>query len=528
MWWQLDRGRPSLHVEQRAIRHRSTGRTLLVVALSAAAIVLSTLGLSQRADALPSFARQTGQPCGTCHTDFPGLTPFGRLFKLNGYTAGGGKYRTALFPSHDDPVKALAAYAKKTEAGMSRDSVAKGPADTSDGWLPPISMMTIVGFTHRNAALDPADAAPYKPNDNLRIEQFSLFWGGAITDHIGAFSQFTYGGAPVGGTDPADPYSSMQWGWDNTDVRYADTGKIGKLDVTYGITANNNPTVGDPWNTTPAWGFPYAAAGDLAPGPSAATLIDGALAGSVAGVGGYAFFDNLVYVQLSGYRTLDFNTLATLGFDPFGAPVVDGIAPYWRLAVEPHWGNNWWEFGTFGTTARVHNWTLATDPSGLYLNQTFSDTDRFTDYGFDSQYQYQGGNYWITLRGTYIHEDQALNSTFANGGSSNPTNTLNTVRLYGSVAYGNDNRVVLSGQYFDTWGSSDPTLYADYASGISPDSNGFTAEIAYIPYISGHPEVWPWANARIGLQYTWYNKFDGTTVGAQDNNTLFAYLWIAM
>ena len=23
------------------------------------------------ADALPSYARQTGQPCGTCHTDYP-------------------------------------------------------------------------------------------------------------------------------------------------------------------------------------------------------------------------------------------------------------------------------------------------------------------------------------------------------------------------------------------------------------------------------------------------------------------------
>ena len=30
------------------------------------------------------------------------------------------------------------------------------------------------------------------------------------------------------------------------------------FNVTYGITANNNPTVQDPWNTTPAWAFPYA------------------------------------------------------------------------------------------------------------------------------------------------------------------------------------------------------------------------------------------------------------------------------
>ena len=52
-----------------------------------------TLGLAfapHSAEAIPSFARQTGQPCATCHTAFPELTPFGRRFKLGGYTMGGG------------------------------------------------------------------------------------------------------------------------------------------------------------------------------------------------------------------------------------------------------------------------------------------------------------------------------------------------------------------------------------------------------------------------------------------------------
>jgi hypothetical protein len=43
-----------------------------------------TIGFAPPAEALPSFARQTGQPCCTCHTDFPYLTPFGRRFKLLG------------------------------------------------------------------------------------------------------------------------------------------------------------------------------------------------------------------------------------------------------------------------------------------------------------------------------------------------------------------------------------------------------------------------------------------------------------
>ena len=69
---------------------------------AAAAVILAaflTIGYAPPAKALPSYARQTGQPCGTCHTDFAGLTPYGRLFKIQGYTAGGGPYRTTLFPT---------------------------------------------------------------------------------------------------------------------------------------------------------------------------------------------------------------------------------------------------------------------------------------------------------------------------------------------------------------------------------------------------------------------------------------------
>ena len=167
------------------------------------------------------------------------------------------------------------------------------------------------------------------------------------------------------------------------------------------------------------------------------------------------------------------------------------------------------------------------------LPQTFTQTDRYTDVAFDTQYQYQGDNYWITLRGTYIHENQKLDGLFNNGAAFNPTNTLNTVRAYASLAYGNDNRIVLSGQYFDTWGSSDPLLYADLNSCVlttncSPNSNGYIAEIDYIPFISSTAPLWPWANVRLGLQYTYYNKFDGTTINAHDNNTLFLFAWFAM
>jgi hypothetical protein len=439
------------------------------------------------ARALPSYARQTGQPCGTCHTDFAGLTPYGRRFKINGYTNGGGQYRTTLFP-FDDSI------------------------DKQRPWVPPISTMAVLGFTH--TATDNAPPAdPFAPNNNFTFQPLSFFWGGAITDHIGAFAQVTYTQAPRAADIGADPFVHA-WTWDNTDVRYADSTTLGKMNITYGITANNNPTVQDPWNTTPAWGFPYVASPFWPGFGPAAPIIDGGFAASVGSVGGYVYINDLIYLETSVYRTLSPGAQNALGVDPFGPPGLFNAAPYWRAAIEPHWGPHWLEVGTFGMIANVHPWVNPGTPD----TSTFPQTDKFTDIGFDAQYQYQGSNFWFTLRGTLIHEMQKLDASFPLGLAANPKLELNEARAYASLAYGNNNRVVLTGQYFTTWGS--PLLFAD--------TKGWMAEIAYIPFVSSFSPGWPWLNARIGLQYTWYEQFAGTSVGASSNNTLFAYIWLAM
>jgi len=475
-----------------------------LIAAVAAAVVLAgflIIVLAPPAEALPSFARQTGQPCGACHTDFAGLTPYGRRFKIGGYTYGGGPYRTTLFPSSDD----------------------SGKSDRKK-WVPPISMMAIVGFTHTQAD-QPPPTAPYSANNNVVASPLSFFWGGAVTDRIGAFAQVTYNAPPAGGF--SDPLGHT-WTWDNTDIRYSDSTSLGNLPVTYGITANNNPTVQDPWNTIPAWAFPYAAS-TLGFGYGPTTIIDGTFAAHVGSVGAYAYVNDMLYLEASAYRTLDPNTQNDLGVDPFGAPGQFDVAPYWRAAFEPHWGNNWLEIGTFGMAADVHPWSSPPTSPGIgvpvtFTTATFPQTVNYTDIGFDSQYQYQGDNYWLTLRGSYIHEDQYDPNFLL---AANATNTLNEARGYASLAYGNDNRVVLTGQYFNNWGSADATLYSGNTN-FSPNTNGWIAEIAYIPFISSHAPGWPWFNARIGLQYTWYDEFNGTNVGASANNTLFLYAWMAM
>src|ERR1700681_204554 len=171
------------------------------------------------AQALPSFARQTGQPCGTCHTDFPALTPYGRRFKLLGYTAGGGQFQTTPFSS-DAGKNARAELDKLRGYAKALDAPANGGGKE---YVPPISMMAIVGYTHTQAPTVAPPTDPYKANDNVVLTPFSGFWGGAITDNVGAFVQVTYSApdplSALSGT-PADQFKHT-WSWDNADVRFA-------------------------------------------------------------------------------------------------------------------------------------------------------------------------------------------------------------------------------------------------------------------------------------------------------------------
>src|SRR5579859_2575092 len=67
-----------------------------------AAMLAALLGIlgSRPAHAVPSFAAQTGQACAMCHIGAfgPQLTPYGRAFKIGGYTQDGGQGLAAQVP----------------------------------------------------------------------------------------------------------------------------------------------------------------------------------------------------------------------------------------------------------------------------------------------------------------------------------------------------------------------------------------------------------------------------------------------
>src|SRR6266849_4666218 len=250
---------------KRAMRVVAVGHCkLLVTILLGAATIAAVLvtGLSPRpAASLPLYARQTGQPCATCHTAFLELTPFGRRFKLGGYTLGGGDWSG-----------------------------------------PPFAVMLQPTYTHTQVGQDGGAAPHFGPNNNFAMQQVSLFTGGRITDNLGAFIQGTYDGV------------GRRFGWDNTDIRYADSVNVGGHNLLWGVTANNNPTVQDVWNTTPVWRFPFISP-TLAPHPTAAPFIDEVYGQQVVGLSAYSFLDDTFYFELGGYRPLSTNTQLALGVD---------------------------------------------------------------------------------------------------------------------------------------------------------------------------------------------------------------------
>src|SRR5579883_1540099 len=137
--------------------------------------------------AVPSFARQSGMACEACHTVYPELTHFGRMFKANGYILDNvrqvqdiGSKREQLLELAQIPALSIMAQISYTQL--------KKP-------LPDLANVNIPGEAQNGTAGFP--------------QQLSIFYAGKIAPHFGAFFQLTY--ANDSGTVAID----------NTDLRFA-------------------------------------------------------------------------------------------------------------------------------------------------------------------------------------------------------------------------------------------------------------------------------------------------------------------
>lgn len=402
------------------------------------------------ANAVPSFARQTGMSCATCHTVFPALTAFGRQFKLDGYTLAG---------------------TKQVQSATSQDN---GALKINE--LPPLSAMLLIGYTH----VKQTDGTVQ--NDSAAFPQeLSLFYAGEITEKLGAFLQLTY------------EQASDNLSWDNADIRYADHTELGEQALTYGVTLNNSPSVQDLWNSSPVWEFPYVSS-DAAPTPENSTMLEGMLAQDVAGLGGYAMWNNHLYTELTLYRS------AHLGDDQLppnttSENTISGVAPYVRLAWEKNTDQHNLMLGLIGMQAEFY-------PTGIS-----GPTDRYTDIGIDSQYQGKLGVNPVSAHVRYIQEKRTLDAT-----DPGAKPELNSFKIDGSYFW--SNKLVGSLDYFNL--SGDENSNDVWGTGItSPNSDGWTAELSYLP----------WQNTKFSAQYRTYGKFNGTSTDASNNDTLYLNAW---
>jgi hypothetical protein len=431
-------------------------------------VVLLSLGAVNppKVSAVPSYARQTGLPCSGCHYAPPELNPAGRRFKLLGYV------------DKADDTKVI-----KTDGGKKRaalDLLASLP----------LSVMLDASFTSIKSPV------PATQNGNVELPQdISLFLSGAWTSHVGSFLQVTY--------DTQADHFSM----DNTDIRYANLTKVGGKELVYGLNLNNNPTVEDLWNSTPAWSFPWIAS-DFAPTPNASPIINGGLAQDVGGFGGYAMWDQHLYLDVTLYRSEHVGgaqptTGANAGFN------IRGLAPYWRVAWQELTGKTQYEFGSYGMHMR-------STP-----NAVTGPEDSYTDWAFDTQIdRTMFRTDVLSFRATYIRENSDLLATLAAGAASQGSHHLNTLMANAEYHFGN--RYTGTFGWFNTTGTSDALLYPSAA--VTGNFNGDPRGSGYIANFT----YWPWQNLLLGAQYTGYTRFNGAATNydgagrnAGSNNTIY-------
>ncbi len=323
------------------------------------------------ARALPSFARQTGQQCAACHNGFPELTPYGRQFKINGYT----------FSNSDAP-------------------------------LVPLAGLIIASYTH-TAEAAPAPVVPgTSRNNNLVMDAAALFYAGKITSNVGAYVAGAY--------SELSHRSTLA----QSDIRYANTVTMFGRDATVGVSINNNPAITDPWNTAQSfYSYPYENS-HVVVGPVASPALQGRYANQVIGENAYVSWNQWLYAGAGLYESINPATLDSLSINTRGLNPINGAAPYWRLALEPAWGHSTLELGTFGLA-------LESDPQRI----TSAGTDHTVDVGFDSEYQYLADRHSLSVMGSYIFEHSTLGASRALGFADHSHDNLHTLNLKGTYTY---------------------------------------------------------------------------------------------
>src|SRR5665213_1861317 len=286
----------------------------------------------QRAQAIPAFAQQTGQPCTACHIGAfgPQLTAFGRAFKIGGYTQTGGDVTMPI----------------------------------------PFSLMLLGSYSNTTTGQGAPAANNYGANGNFAMDQIGVFYGGHIGDYFGALIQGTFNGI------------ESSFHLDNSDLRMTAPITVHDTELRLGLDINNGPTVQDPYNSTYAWGYPYVSSA-LVPTPTASPLLAGGLSGSSIGATMYAWYDRSLYLEAGLYNTFGPSLLSWTG-NAYGPGSTAAPAPYLRAAYEWNWNG---ESAHVGGILLHSNFNPAIS---AFSSDGSLGHDSYTDYALDGGYQYTG------------------------------------------------------------------------------------------------------------------------------------------
>jgi len=441
-----------------------------VAFLSVVAGVGLCIAASNSAQAIPAFAQQTGQACNACHVGGfgPQLTPFGREFKMEGYTMRAG-----------------------------------------DTFTPPVSAMAMASYVHTSSD-QPPPAPHYATNDNTTLDQISVFVAGGIGDHFGAFTQWTYDGIGRAAS------------WDNLDLRAVTHTTIDGSDVLLGLSVNNSPMVQDDWNTTSAWGFPYSAS-DLVPAPAAPTMLDGGFAQTTLGASAYAWWDMSIYTEAGFYWTPGRGFLRAMNAYADDNNILNGVAPYFRAAYQKDYGDQNFEIGAFAMFPDVYPGSdKSTGTTDRYQDIGM---DASYQYMGDNSDIYQ-------VNARYTHEHQDLRASFRLGNAASRGNDLNDFRIDASYYWqniiggtigafdttGSSDAVLYADNRTLNPDSSGFIFQVDYTPFGGPDApmdGRFNLRVG-LQY----------------SLYTRFNgassNYDGLGHNASDNNALRLFLWTAL
>ena len=207
--------------------------------------------ISIDAGAIALYNRQTGQPCAACHTAPPELTPFGRRFMLGGFTMSGGKTGIPLSGYRRSRIHNDIEGCDRRPAGPARQQQRRDPEDQGD-------------YRRRDHRYDRRLRGSRLRRDRRATQ--------ARQRRRATFRQRS---------------------------------RVGRHDLLYGITLNNNPGFQDPWNSTLARTWPYARSAADADAAHVGRCSTGRWHSARSALSGYGFIDDAFYLELGGYRKIE-------------------------------------------------------------------------------------------------------------------------------------------------------------------------------------------------------------------------------